>query len=81
GLVLASPSNPTGTMLSRTELAALSDWCARHGVRLVSDEIYHGITYPEPGAADGRGVSTAEFGSESLVINSFSKYWGMTGWR
>ena len=81
GLVLASPSNPTGTMLSRTELAALSDWCARHGVRLVSDEIYHGITYPEPGAADGRGVSTAEFGPESLVINSFSKYWGMTGWR
>lgn len=81
GLVLASPSNPTGTMVSRAQLQALVAWCARNGVRLVSDEIYHGITYPEAGAADPRGVSAAEFGSEHLVINSFSKYWGMTGWR
>lgn len=81
GLVIASPSNPTGTMLNRAELTALTDWCARNGVRLVSDEIYHGITYPEPGAADPRGVSAWELDTQSLVINSFSKYWGMTGWR
>lgn len=81
GLVIASPANPTGTMLSRAELIALVQWCRLRGVRLVSDEIYHGITFPEPGDPDPRGVSTAELGPESIVINSFSKYWGMTGWR
>ncbi|GAA3586266.1 aminotransferase class I/II-fold pyridoxal phosphate-dependent enzyme [Klugiella xanthotipulae] len=81
GLILASPANPTGTMTNRAELEALTGWCAAHGVRLVSDEIYHGITYPEPGAADPRGVSTWETNRSGLVISSFSKYWGMTGWR
>ncbi|MBC9926491.1 MULTISPECIES: pyridoxal phosphate-dependent aminotransferase [unclassified Leucobacter] len=81
GLVLASPANPTGTMLDRSELAAIVAWCRGHGTRLVSDEIYHGITYPAPGAADPRGVSAWEFGDDSIVVNSFSKYWGMTGWR
>ncbi|MCW2133725.1 Aspartate/methionine/tyrosine aminotransferase [Arthrobacter sp. VKM Ac-2550] len=82
GLVLASPANPTGTMVSRTELAALTQWCAANGVRLVSDEIYHGITYPfGPQAPDARGVCAWELDRTGVVISSFSKYWGMTGWR
>ncbi|WP_343990355.1 pyridoxal phosphate-dependent aminotransferase [Terrabacter terrae] len=81
GLIVASPANPTGTMVDRAELAAITDWCAANGVRLVSDEIYHGVTYPDPGAADPRGVCAWECGDTSLVISSFSKYWGMTGWR
>ena len=81
GLILASPANPTGTMLGRAELAALVDWCRAHGARLVSDEIYHGITYPAPGDPDPRGVSVSEFDPEAIVVNSFSKYWGLTGWR
>ena len=81
GLVLASPANPTGTMVDRAELAAVSAWCAAHGVRLVSDEIYHGVTYPEPGAEDPRGVCAWELDDSAVVVSSFSKYWGMTGWR
>ena len=77
GLVVASPANPTGTMIDPAELAALAEWCGRHGVRLVSDEIYHGITYDDstpPTAAAYRGEG-------AVVVNSFSKYWAMTGWR
>ncbi|MCB1274300.1 MAG: aminotransferase class I/II-fold pyridoxal phosphate-dependent enzyme [Leucobacter sp.] len=81
GLIVASPANPTGTMLNRTELAALAEWCRARDVRLISDEIYHGITFPAPGQPDPRGVSAAELDPEAIVINSFSKYWGMTGWR
>ena len=82
GLVLASPANPTGTMVPRDELAALTTWCDAHGVRLVSDEIYHGITYPaDPTAPDARGVSAWESSRTGVVVSSFSKYWGMTGWR
>ena len=81
GLVIASPANPTGTMLGRAELTALVDWCRAHGTRLISDEIYHGITFPEPDAADPRGVTAVELDPNAIVINSFSKYWGMTGWR
>ena len=81
GLVIASPANPTGTMLQRAELTALTDWCRAHGTRLISDEIYHGITFPEPGAPDPRGLTALALDSEAIVINSFSKYWGMTGWR
>lgn len=81
GIIVASPANPTGTMLSRTELQALVNWCDASGARLISDEIYHGITFPEPGAPDPRGVSARELSSEAIVINSFSKFWGMTGWR
>jgi aspartate/methionine/tyrosine aminotransferase len=74
GLIVASPSNPTGSMLSPEDLTALTSWCAQEGVRLVSDEIYHGIGYGLPAAtAAGRdGV---------IVVNSFSKYYSMTGWR
>lgn len=81
GLIVASPANPTGTMVDRAELTAIVEWCAAHGVRLVSDEIYHGVTYPEPGAADPRGVCAWELDDSAIVVSSFSKYWGMTGWR
>ncbi|MBU3995564.1 MAG: aminotransferase class I/II-fold pyridoxal phosphate-dependent enzyme, partial [Actinobacteria bacterium] len=56
GLVIASPANPTGTMLSRADLTGLVDWCRAHGTRLISDEIYHGITFPEAGDPAPRGV-------------------------
>ncbi|QBE49794.1 pyridoxal phosphate-dependent aminotransferase [Leucobacter triazinivorans] len=81
GLVIASPANPTGTMLGRGELSALVTWCTDHGARLISDEIYHGITFPAAGASDPRGVTARELDPNAVVINSFSKYWGMTGWR
>lgn len=81
GLLLASPANPTGTMVDRDELTALADWCSAHDTLLISDEIYHGITYPRPDAADPRGVSARELGEEAVVISSFSKFWGMPGWR
>jgi len=75
GLIVASPSNPTGTMLDRAALGALVDYCHQRGIRLISDEIYHGIAY------GARAVSALEFGDRALVINSFSKYFSMTGWR
>jgi aspartate/methionine/tyrosine aminotransferase len=75
GLVVASPANPTGTMLPPAELAALAAWCDAHGTRLVSDEIYHGITF---GAA---AASAWQFSRTPLIVNSFSKYFSMTGWR
>jgi aspartate/methionine/tyrosine aminotransferase len=75
GLVVASPANPTGTVLPPAELAALADWCTAHDVQLVSDEIYHGITF---GAAVDCAWRTSR---DAIVINSFSKYWCMTGWR
>jgi aspartate/methionine/tyrosine aminotransferase len=75
GLIVASPSNPTGTMVSRAELTALSGYCKANGIRLVSDEIYHGIVY---GTA---ATSAAGLNDDAIVINSFSKYFSMTGWR
>ncbi|MGA7204049.1 MAG: aminotransferase class I/II-fold pyridoxal phosphate-dependent enzyme [Specibacter sp.] len=81
GLMLASPANPTGTMVTRDELAGLGRWCEENYVRLISDEIYHGITYPAAGARDPRGVCAWERDRSGVVISSFSKYWGMTGWR
>jgi len=75
GLILASPSNPTGTMVSPDELAALARYCDSHGIRLISDEIYHGITYGRPEA------TAIAWDDEAVVINSFSKYFSMTGWR
>ena len=82
GLVLASPANPTGSMVGRDGLEALARWCRGHGARLVSDEIYHGITYPsEASAPDPRGSSAVALDPGAAVVSSFSKYWGMTGWR
>ena len=75
GLVVASPCNPAGTMLHRDELASIAVWCDRNGVRLISDEIYHGLNYDAPVA------SAAEFSDSAVVVNSFSKYFSMTGWR
>lgn len=77
GLVVASPANPTGTMIDAAELAALAGWCDEHGVRLVSDEIYHGITYTSAQVA----TAARYLGTGAVVVNSFSKYWAMTGWR
>ena len=75
GLIVASPCNPAGTMLHPDELAAIVAWCDRAGVRLVSDEIYHGLNYDSPSA------TAAAFSSRAVVVNSFSKYFSMTGWR
>jgi aspartate/methionine/tyrosine aminotransferase len=75
GLIVASPSNPTGTMVNRVEMKALADWCHARGVRLISDEIYHGIVY------EGEAVSAVEVAEHAIVVNSFSKYFSMTGWR
>ena len=75
GLIVASPSNPTGTMLDEAHMKALLDYCEARGIRVVSDEIYHGITF------GGRGVSALEMSGTAIVINSFSKYFSMTGWR
>lgn len=75
GLIVASPGNPSGTMLGREPLAALMAEAARRGISFVSDEIYHGLHY------EGRAVSALEISDEAYVINSFSKYFSMTGWR
>lgn len=75
GLILASPSNPAGTMLPRVELQRLARYCADRGIRIVSDEIYHGITYDEP------AETILAFSRDAIVVNSFSKYFCMTGWR
>ena len=75
GLVLASPANPTGTCVTAAELAAMATFCAAEGVRLISDEIYHGIQY---GSSPSCAWSTDRTG---FVVNSFSKYFSMTGWR
>jgi aspartate/methionine/tyrosine aminotransferase len=77
GLVVASPANPTGSVLPPDELAALATHCADRGIQLVSDEIYHGISYA--GApATSCAWSTSR---DAIVVNSFSKYFSMTGWR
>ncbi len=75
GLIVASPSNPTGTMLGREAFQTLVEYCRAHDIRLISDEIYHGITFHH------RADTAAEFTAEAIVINSFSKYFAMTGWR
>ena len=75
GLIIASPSNPAGTVLSRDEIRALADYCTAHRVRLLSDEIYHGITYGAP------ATSALAVSGDAVVIDSFSKYFSMMGWR
>ena len=81
GLVVASPANPTGTMLLPSELAALATWCEVHGVQLVSDEIYHGIEYAPLDGGDRMAHSAWETSRGAIVFASFSKYFSMTGWR
>jgi aspartate/methionine/tyrosine aminotransferase len=75
GLIVASPANPTGTMIAPDDLAALARCCRDRGIRFVSDEIYHGIVYGAPAAT---ALATS---AEAIVVNSFSKYFSMTGWR
>lgn len=75
GVIVASPSNPTGTMLDGPAMRRLADWCRGRGVRLISDEIYHGIGYGM------RPVTALEAEPDAVIINSFSKYFSMTGWR
>jgi len=75
GLIVASPGNPSGTMLGREALAALIHVAAERGLAFVSDEIYHGLHY------EGRAISALEISDDVYVINSFSKYFSMTGWR
>ncbi|MDO9457865.1 aminotransferase class I/II-fold pyridoxal phosphate-dependent enzyme [Nocardioides sp.] len=79
GLVVASPANPTGTMLLPSELAALATHCDEAGVQLISDEIYHGVEYAGPDERLAR--SAWETSREAVVFCSFSKYFSMTGWR
>jgi aspartate/methionine/tyrosine aminotransferase len=75
GLIVASPCNPVGTMLHPEELAGIARWCDANGVRLISDEIYHGLHY------DSAISTAAALSPSAVVINSFSKYFSMTGWR
>ncbi|HSI17203.1 MAG TPA: aminotransferase class I/II-fold pyridoxal phosphate-dependent enzyme [Sphingomonas sp.] len=75
GLILASPANPTGTIIPAEELAAIAAVCRRRGIRIVSDEIYHGLSYV------GAARSTLQEEPEALIVNSFSKYFSMAGWR
>jgi aspartate/methionine/tyrosine aminotransferase len=75
GLIIASPANPTGSMMTPQALADVVGWCRARGVRLISDEIYHGITYGP------RAETALTFDPDAIVINSFSKYFSMTGWR
>ncbi|MBL8669867.1 MAG: aminotransferase class I/II-fold pyridoxal phosphate-dependent enzyme [Alphaproteobacteria bacterium] len=92
GLIVASPSNPTGSMLLPEEFGRLATWCRARAIRLVSDEIYHGITYERPAVSilalprrglAGAGADGAAGGAAdgAIVVNSFSKYFSMTGWR
>ena len=75
GLLIASPANPTGTMLEPDRLAAIVETCRKRGIWFVSDEIYHGLTYGVPEA------TALQFTDQAVVINSFSKFFSMTGWR
>lgn len=76
GVVIASPANPTGTIIDAAELARIARWCEANGTLLISDEIYHGITYGEHAQSCAWQSSR-----EALVVGSVSKYFSMTGWR
>ena len=75
GLVVASPSNPTGTVLDAAALADIAAWCAQDDVQLIADEIYHGIVYT------GHAPTVLATTRDAVLVNSFSKYFSMTGWR
>jgi aspartate/methionine/tyrosine aminotransferase len=75
GVIIASPANPTGTIIAHDELVAIAKVCDARGIRIISDEIYHGLSYTGPTA------SMVEFAPNCLVVNSFSKYFSMAGWR
>ena len=75
GVILASPANPTGTIISASEVTAIAEVCRRRGIRMVSDEIYHGLSYVGPAR------SLLQDMDDALIVNSFSKYFSMAGWR
>ncbi len=75
GLLVASPSNPTGSMIPQHKLAMIAQHCRDNGIRLISDEIYHGISYDQP------GETVRKHNHDAIIINSFSKYFAMPGWR
>ena len=75
GVIIASPANPTGTIIPAAELAAIAEVCRARGIKIISDEIYHGLSYGQ------RTHSMLEFEPNALVVNSFSKYFSMVGWR
>ncbi|OBG74518.1 aspartate aminotransferase [Mycobacterium sp. E2462] len=77
GVIVASPANPTGTVIAPAELAAIASWCDATGARLISDEVYHGLVY------DGAPKTSCAWQTSrnAVVVNSFSKYYAMTGWR
>jgi len=75
GVIIASPANPTGAIIPADELGAIAKVCRERGIRIVSDEIYHGLSYVGP------THSMLEFEPSALVVNSFSKYFSMVGWR
>ncbi len=75
GLILASPANPTGTIIPPAELARIAALCRERGIRIISDEIYHGLSFGEP------AHSMLEYAPDAVIVNSFSKYYSMAGWR
>ena len=75
GLILSSPNNPTGRIFSYEEVKFIYDFCLKNKIRLISDEIYHGIEF------DQKSTSINSFGDQGIIINSFSKYFCMPGWR
>ena len=75
GVIIASPANPTGTIIGADELRAIVEVCRRRGIRILSDEIYHGLSYIGP------AHSILEYEPEAMVVSSFSKYFSMVGWR
>ncbi len=75
GVIVASPANPTGTIIAPEELERIAQVCRARGIRIISDEIYHGLSYT------GRTPSMLEFAPDALIVNSFSKYFSMAGWR
>ncbi len=75
GVIIASPANPTGTIIAAAELAAIAEVCVERNIRIVSDEIYHGLSFVGPCR------SMLEFAPSALVVSSFSKYFSMVGWR
>ena len=74
-MLIASPANPTGSVIAPQKLAELAQICTERGVQLISDEIYHGLTY------GARAETALAYSADAIVVNSFSKYFSMTGWR
>ena len=75
GIIITNPSNPTGAMIDKETLKGICKWCDANDVRLISDEAYHGITYEQ------KAQTVLPFSKNVIVLNTFSKYFALTGWR